>query len=141
MATIIADSMKVKLSGLTNVCFVAKKAPAKPPNIAPIAKAVNFVLVGFTPKDLQAISSSLKASQARPTGSFLIFNVKKYIDSLNINSEELNIYIQRSWATISRGLENIPLHKHYQSHISFAYYLKKNENDSKISFSTSISTP
>ena len=40
MATIIADSIKVKLSGLTNVCFVAKKAPAKPPNIAPMAKAV-----------------------------------------------------------------------------------------------------
>ena len=84
MATIIADSIKVKLSGLTNVCFVAKKAPAKPPNIAPIAKAVNFVLVGFTPKDLQAISSSLKASHALPTGSFLILNVKKFVISAKI---------------------------------------------------------
>ena len=66
------------------VCFVAKKAPAKPPNIAPIAKAVNFVLVGFTPKDLQAISSSLKASQARPTGNFLILKVKKLVTSARI---------------------------------------------------------
>ena len=60
----IADSINVKLSGLINACRVAKNEPANPPNIAPIAKAVNFVFVGFTPKDLQAISSSLKASQA-----------------------------------------------------------------------------
>ena len=72
----IADSINVKLSGLIKACLVAKKDPAKPPNIAPIAKAVSFVFVGFTPKDLHAISSSLRASHARPTGSFLIFKVK-----------------------------------------------------------------
>ena len=76
IATMIADSINVKLSGLTKACLVAKNDPAKPPNIAPIAKAVNLVLVGFTPSDLQAISSSLKASQALPTGNFLILNVK-----------------------------------------------------------------
>jgi hypothetical protein len=38
IATIIADSIKVKLSGLTKACLVAKNAPAKPPNVAPIAK-------------------------------------------------------------------------------------------------------
>ena len=76
IATIIADSIKVKLSGLIKAYLVAKKDPAKPPKVAPIAKAVSFVLVGFTPKDLHAISSSLKASQALPTGSFLIFKVK-----------------------------------------------------------------
>ena len=37
---------------------------------------VVFLLVGLTPSDLQAISSSLKASQALPTGSFLILSVK-----------------------------------------------------------------
>ena len=74
----------MKLSGLTNVCLVAKKAPAKPPNIAPIAKAVSLVLVGFTPKDLHAISSSLKASQARPTGNFRILKVKKFVISAKI---------------------------------------------------------
>ena len=72
----IADSIKVKLSGLIKACLVAKKDPANPPNIAPIAKAVNLVLVGLTPRDLQAISSSLNASHALPTGSFLIFSVK-----------------------------------------------------------------
>jgi hypothetical protein len=58
IATIIADSIKVKLSGLTNACLVAKNAPAKPPKVAPIAKAVSFVFVGLTPRDLHAISSS-----------------------------------------------------------------------------------
>jgi|TARA_B110000971_G_C19841015_1_gene422536 uncharacterized protein (TIGR02466 family) len=64
----------------------------------------------------------------------IVYNIKKYIELMHIDYEQLDIYIQRSWATISRGVENIPPHKHYQSHISFAYYLKKNENDSKISF-------
>ena len=47
IATMIADSINVKLSGLTKACLVAKNDPAKPPNIAPIAKAVKFVLVGI----------------------------------------------------------------------------------------------
>ena len=38
----IADSINVKLSGLTKACLVAKNDPAKPPNVAPIAKAVKF---------------------------------------------------------------------------------------------------
>jgi hypothetical protein len=49
-------------------CRVAKKEPAKPPNIAPTAKAVSLVLVVLMPSERQAISSSRIASQARPTG-------------------------------------------------------------------------
>ena len=64
----------------------------------------------------------------------IIFNIKKYMEMLNINSDQFDIYIQRSWPTISRGNENIPPHKHHQSHLSFAYYLKKDKDDSKISF-------
>ena len=40
----------------------------------------------------------------------------------------------RSWATVSSGNEKIIRHKHKQSHISFAYYLKKNSEDSNIMF-------
>ena len=50
-------------------CRVAKKAPAKPPNMAPVAKAVSLALVVLMPSERQAISSSRMASQARPTGS------------------------------------------------------------------------
>jgi hypothetical protein len=69
IARIIADSMKVKLSGEMKPWRVAKKEPAKPPNMAPMAKAVSLVLVVLMPSERQAISSSRSASQARPTGS------------------------------------------------------------------------
>ena len=65
----IADSRKMKDSGLTKPWRVAKKEPAKPPNIAPMAKAVSLVLVVLMPSERQAISSSRSASQARPIGS------------------------------------------------------------------------
>jgi hypothetical protein len=45
---------------------VAKKDPAKPPNIAPMANAVSLVEVVLMPSERQAISSSRSASQARP---------------------------------------------------------------------------
>ncbi len=81
IARIVADSMKVKLSGLMKPCRVAKKQPAKPPNIAPIAKADSLTLVGLMPSARQAISSSRSASQARPTGSLRMRNVKKLVTS------------------------------------------------------------
>ena len=62
----------------------------------------------------------------------LIINIKRYIELLNVDSNKFDIYIQRSWATISRGKEYIPQHKHHQSHLSFSYYLKKNKDDSAI---------
>ena len=68
IARMIADSMKMKDSGLTKPWRAAKNAPAKPPNIAPVAKAVSFVVVVLMPSERHAISSSRSASQARPTG-------------------------------------------------------------------------
>jgi len=64
--------------------------------------------------------------------SLIVVNIKKYIELLHVDCSQLDIYIQRSWATISRGVENILPHNHHQSHLSFAYYLKKNDDDSKI---------
>ncbi len=56
----------------------------------------------------------------------LYIEIKKkiieYLDVLNIDHDQLDIYIQRSWATISEGKEHIARHSHLQSHISFAYY-------------------
>tara|TARA_B100001063_G_scaffold227828_1_gene238664 strand:+ start:294 stop:989 length:696 start_codon:yes stop_codon:yes gene_type:complete len=56
----------------------------------------------------------------------------EYLDALQVDSEQLDIFIQRSWATISKEKENIALHKHLQSHLSFAYYLKKSETDANL---------
>lgn len=70
--------------------------------------------------------------------SFLLQEVKKiiikYIKHLGINDNKIEIYMTRSWATVSNGKEKILPHKHKQSHISFAYYLKKNLEDSNIMF-------
>jgi len=58
----------------------------------------------------------------------------EYLDSLQVDYEQLNIFIQRSWATISKSMESIALHKHLQSHLSFAYYLKKADTDANLLF-------
>ena len=60
--------------------------------------------------------------------------IKKYINFLNIDNDQIDLFYQRSWATISDKIENISPHIHAQSHISFAYYLKKDSNDSNIVF-------
>ena len=52
-------------------------------------------------------------------------HIKKYLELLNIDLEQIDIFFQRAWSTISKGAENISPHAHDQSHISFAYYLKK----------------
>ena len=58
----------------------------------------------------------------------------KYLDHLKINENVIDLYITRSWATVSNGKENILPHNHLQSHISFAYYLKKSAEDANIVF-------
>ena len=61
-------------------------------------------------------------------------SIKEYLESFSIDRTQLDLYFQRSWATISRKKENIAPHRHAQSHLSFAYYLKKEKDDSKLSF-------
>tara|TARA_B110000495_G_C22875830_1_gene510786 strand:- start:29 stop:721 length:693 start_codon:yes stop_codon:yes gene_type:complete len=56
--------------------------------------------------------------------------IKIYLDNLKVDKDQIEIYLQRSWATISIGKEVISKHKHLQSHLSFAYYLKKSPTDS-----------
>ena len=48
--------------------------------------------------------------------------IKIYLDFLKIDKDQIETYIQRSWATISVGNEVISKHQHLQSHLSFAYY-------------------
>ena len=71
-----------------------------------------------------------------PKFNNLFLNIKKkieiYLDFLKIDKDQIETYIQRSWATISIGSEVISKHQHLQSHLSFAYYLKKNIEDSNL---------
>ena len=66
--------------------------------------------------------------------SLISLTIKKYTDCLGINNNKIDFYYQRAWATIAKGNENISPHQHKQSHISFAYYLKKNINDGSLNF-------
>jgi uncharacterized protein (TIGR02466 family) len=52
-----------------------------------------------------------------------------YLDFLKVNHEQLDFFLSRSWATISNNKEAIARHEHLQSHISYAYYLKKSPED------------
>ena len=69
-----------------------------------------------------------------PKFSNLFEEIKKkiqiYLNFLKIDQDQIETYIQRSWATISVDSEVISKHQHLQSHLSFAYYLKKNKEDS-----------
>lgn len=61
---------------------------------------------------------------------------KVYAETLGINSSKINMYLNRSWGTLSNEGENIASHQHSNSHISFAYYPKKPINSGNISFQT-----
>ena len=52
-----------------------------------------------------------------------------YLEFLKVDKEQIDIFMSRSWATISNNKEVIAKHQHLQSHISFAYYLKKSPED------------
>lgn len=58
-----------------------------------------------------------------------------YIEHLGVDSQKIDMYYTRSWATISKENQNIPAHSHMQSHISIAYYLLKPANSGGIIFS------
>lgn len=58
----------------------------------------------------------------------------KYLETLEINTNLLDIYYQRSWATITEKDQNINFHTHSQSNISFAYYLLKPKESGGIIF-------
>ena len=59
-----------------------------------------------------------------------------YIAILGINLTNINLYMNRSWGTLSNEGENISSHQHSNSHISFVYYPKKPINSGNINFET-----
>lgn len=61
--------------------------------------------------------------------------IRSYTRELGLNNDLLSFYFQRSWATVSREGQRIFEHAHQQSHLSFAYYLKKPLDSGGIYFS------
>ena len=58
----------------------------------------------------------------------------EYLKILEINTNLLDIYYQRSWATYTNNKQSINFHTHSQSNISFAYYLLKPSGSGGIIF-------
>ena len=54
--------------------------------------------------------------------------IYKYLKNLSINTEYMNLYYQRTWATLTKEKQNIMFHTHAQSNISFVYFLVKPKN-------------
>ena len=61
-------------------------------------------------------------------------HIINYAKKIGYNEEKIDFYYQRSWATVSRKNEYIKYHNHSQSHLSFAYYLKKDKDQGAINF-------
>ncbi len=76
----------------------------------------------FSNKKFNSLSSKISAS------------LIKYLNILEINTDLLDIFYQRSWATYTDNEESINFHTHSQSNISFAYYLLKPNNSGGIIF-------
>ena len=61
-------------------------------------------------------------------------SIISYLSLLEINTDLLDIYFQRSWATFTENDQKINFHTHSQSNISFAYYLLKPKDSGGIIF-------
>lgn len=60
--------------------------------------------------------------------------ILSYLDVLSVDTNMLELYHQRSWATVTEEQQHIELHTHAQSNISFVYYLEKPPNTGGIIF-------
>ncbi len=60
--------------------------------------------------------------------------VREYTEALGLDTEGIDFYFQRAWATVTRRGERVHEHSHEQSNISAAYYLCKPANSGGISF-------
>ena len=103
-------------------------------------------------KKMKADKSSLKETDYAWTGDtkgheFLFSNnlfknlankisksILKYLKVLEVNTDLLDIYYQRTWATFTQTEQKINFHNHSQSNISFAYYLYKPKDSGGIIF-------
>ena len=66
MQSTMIESSSVKLSGLMKPWNDAKRPPATPPKVAPMANARSFMLRVLMPMAAAASSSSRMATHARP---------------------------------------------------------------------------
>ena len=93
-------------------------------------KKSNYAWTGDTKGHEFLFSNELFKNLSKKISNVII----DYLKTLSINTNYLDIYYQRSWATFTDNEQSINFHTHSQSNISFAYYLLKPPNSGGIIF-------
>lgn len=76
----------------------------------------------------------------KPLIDALAPHIGKYMEALQLRTDNLDLFFQRSWPVVTRKGQKVKLHTHAQSHISLVYYLKKPTESGGIRF-TMFSAP
>ena len=84
--------------------------------------------------DVHGYEFLLKQKDFTNIASLISKKFFEYLKVLSINTDAIDLYFQRSWATITDKEQKITFHTHSQSNISFAYYLQKPANSGGIVF-------
>ena len=84
--------------------------------------------------DVNGYEFLFKNKKFKKISSLIAKNIYNYLEELSIDKNFVDIYFQRSWATITSKKQNINWHTHSQSNISFAYYLLKPPKSGSIIF-------
>ena len=61
-------------------------------------------------------------------------HLRDYLRVLDLREDKIDLYYQRSWPVVQKTRQHVAKHRHYQSHISLSYYLKKPPRSGGISF-------
>ena len=64
----------------------------------------------------------------------LAARLRRYLVTLSVNPERLELYYTRAWGTVSVRGQSIRRHRHNQSHISLVYYPLKAEGTGNLVF-------
>ena len=64
----------------------------------------------------------------KPWLDAMVPHIQRYLEFLQLRTEHLDIYFQRSWPTVAKRHQEIAPHNHENAHISLVYYLNKPEH-------------
>ena len=71
----------------------------------------------------------------KPLFDALTPHIGKYMETLQLLTDNIELFFQRSWPVVTTKHQKVEPHIHAQSHISLVYYLKKPESSGGIRFS------
>jgi len=115
--TVMQDTINIKDEERNILINEIKKMTEKKNN----KKKTDFAWTGDTKGHEFLFSNNLFKNLSIKISNAIL----KYLQTLEVNTELLDIYYQRSWATFTENDQSINFHTHSQSNISFAYYLLK----------------